>query len=310
MASVQVLEGPVKGLQFQIDREVLFVGRGPENDIQIRDAAVSRKHLKIFSVESCYFVEDLRTRNGSKINGEVLDPGFARLVTENDLIQLGSSVIRLEGIGVNKPPITVEDIDSPVREKPDETGATAYSGKERRSRAFREMNLLYDLCGQIGQTSNVVQSLEKLTDSLLRTYPRIDKVSVFLFDDQEKKMNEIFSRSRKDSDTKNTFYITAILDQAAQDGKISTVYLKADAAREGFTDNLDTISVVAVICLPLMSEDKIRGAVCIEGFGEGTPVRKEDFLLLKTIKRLLELSVKLGDLQRGTESAREQQKRT
>ena len=45
---------------------------------KIRDNAVSRKHLKIFSVESCYFIEDLKTKNGTMINGEPLDAGFAQ----------------------------------------------------------------------------------------------------------------------------------------------------------------------------------------------------------------------------------------
>ena len=107
MAAIQILEGPMKGAQLEIDKEVVFVGRDAGNDVKIHDDTVSRRHLKIFCVENCYFIEDLKTRNGTMINGEPLDPGFARLVTENDLIQLGLSVIRLEGIGANKPPITV-----------------------------------------------------------------------------------------------------------------------------------------------------------------------------------------------------------
>jgi len=65
---------------------------------------------------------DLKTKNGTMINGEALDAGFARLVTENDRIQLGSTVIRLDGIGVNRPPITIEEIEPQVSEKTEEPG--------------------------------------------------------------------------------------------------------------------------------------------------------------------------------------------
>jgi pSer/pThr/pTyr-binding forkhead associated (FHA) protein len=300
MAKIQVLEGPMKGVQFEIDKEVIFVGRAPENDVQIRDNAASRKHLKIFSVESCYFIEDLKTRNGTMINGEPLDAGFSQLITENDLIQLGSSVIRLEGIGANKPPITVENIEPHPPEKTNEPRSSiAYSGEERRSRAFQEMTFIYDLLQLMGEASNTDQLLEKVTESLFESYPRIDKVSAFLFDDGKNRMEEIVSRSKQDSDKRKTSYTRAILDQVVQDGKIVTVFLKADAARDGFTNVQDTVALMAVICLPLMIGEKVRGAIYIEGFRESNPVRKEDFLLLKTIKRLLELSLEIDDLNRG-----------
>ena len=68
----------MSGVHFDIDQEVVFVGRSPGNDVRIPDEAVSRRHLKIFSVESCYFIEDLKTKNGTLINGEALDAGFAQ----------------------------------------------------------------------------------------------------------------------------------------------------------------------------------------------------------------------------------------
>lgn len=297
MAKIQILEGPMKGGEFNIDKEVIFVGRDPETDFQIRDSAISRNHLKIFSVESCYFIEDLKTKNGTMTNGELLDPGFPRLITENDLIQLGSSVIRLEGIGANKPPITVENIEPSQSEKAvKKASSVVYSGKERRSRVFQEVNFIYDLLQLVGEISNTKQVLEKVTESLFEAYPRIDKVSAILFDDEKDRMEEIVSRRRQGSAGRETFYSKAILDQAIQDGKIATVYLRADAARDGFTNDLDTVAAMAVICLPLMIGERVCGAIYIWGFQESNPVRKEDFLVLKTVKRLLELSLEVDAL--------------
>jgi hypothetical protein len=300
MAKIQVLEGPMSGAQFELEKEVIFVGRSAGNDIKIRDEAVSRRHLKIFSVESCYFIEDLKTKNGTMINGEPLDAGFARLITENDRIQLGSSVIRLDGIGVNKPPITVGEIEPHSSEDIDEPRSSkAYSGEERRSRAFKEMNFIYDLLQPMGEKFNANQLIEKVTEFLFESYPRIDRVSAFLLDDEKNRMEEVVSRSKQDHDKKRSSYTKAILDQVMQDGKIVTIYLKADAARDGFTNDLDTLAVMAVICLPLMTGEKVRGAINIEGFRESNPVRKEDFLLMKTIKCLLELSLQIADLSKG-----------
>ena len=302
MAKIQVLEGPMSGAQFDIDKEVIFVGRSTGNDVRIRDEAVSRRHLKIFSVESCYFIEDLKTKNGTRINGEAMDAGFARFITENDRIQLGSTVIRLDGIGVNKPPITVEEIKPQAAEEMEETrDSKAYRGEERRSRIFKEMNFIYDLLQPMGEKASTRQLLEKVTGFLFESYPRIDRVGAFLFDDEKNKMEEVVSRSRQDKDKKQSSYTKAILDQVVQEGKIVTVYLKADAARDGFTNDLDTVAVMAVICVPLMTGEKVRGAINIEGFRESNPLRKEDFLLMKTIKSLLEMSLQRDDKSKGSE---------
>ena len=302
MAKIQVLEGPMSGAQFDIDKEVIFVGRSTGNDVRIRDEAVSRRHLKIFSVESCYFIEDLKTKNGTRINGEAMDAGFARFITENDRIQLGSTVIRLDGIGVNKPPITVEEIKPQAAEEMEETrDSKAYRGEERRSRIFKEMNFIYDLLQPMGEKASTKQLLEKVTGFLFESYPRIDRVGAFLFDDEKNKMEEVVSRSRQDKDKKQSSYTKAILDQVVQEGKIVTVYLKADAARDGFTNDLDTVAVMAVICVPLMTGEKVRGALNIEGFRESNPLRKEDFLLMKTIKSLLEMSLQRDDKSKGSE---------
>jgi phosphoserine phosphatase RsbU/P len=290
MAKIQILEGPMKGIQLEIDKEVVFVGRSAENDVKITDETVSRKHLKIFSVESCYFIEDLKSKNGTMINGEPLDAGFARLITENDRIELGSTIIRLDGIGVNKPPITVEEIEPLPLEKMDRPETSrAYLGGERRSRVLLETHFVYDLLQFILGRPDLSQLLEKVTKSLFDSYPRIDRVSAFLFDEEKHGMEQVVSLSRKANGGKPSAYTKAILDQVVKDGKIVTNYFKADAVQDGFKNAQDTLELITVICLPLMNGQKVRGAISIEGFRDSKPVRQEDFLRMKTIQSLLEL---------------------
>jgi len=300
MATIQILEGPMKGVQLEIDKEVVFVGRSTSNDVKISDETVSRKHLKIFSVESCYFIEDLKSKNGTMINGEPLDAGFSRLITENDRVQLGSTIIRLDGIGANKSPITAEEIEPHALEKVDgPVSGKGYLGIERRSRVFTEINFIYDLLQFMVDRPNVKQLLEKVAKYLLGAYPRIDRVITFLFNDEENRMEEVVSRSKEGNDKRPSFYTNPtklILDKFVRQGKTVTIYAKPDAARDGFTNAQDRVTPTAVSYLPLMTAYKTRGAIYIEAFQGNNPVRIEDFLLLKTIKRLLELSIVMGDL--------------
>jgi len=299
MATIKVLDGPMKGVQFEIDKEVFFVGRSAANDIRISDGTVSRKHLKIVSVEGCYFIEDLKTTNGTMINGEPLDAGFSRLITEDDRIRLGYTVIHLDGIGVNKSPFTMEEIKPRSSETVNRlVSSKFYIGAERRSRVFREMDFIYDLLQFMVDRPNLKQLLEKVAEFLLGAYPRIDRVSAFLFNDEKNRMEEVVSQSKENNGKKPSSYTNsskAVLDQVVRDGKTVTIYFKAGAARDAFTNGPDRVALTAVNCLPLVTTNKARGAIYIEGSQETNPVRIEDFLLLKTIKRLLELSLEMED---------------
>ncbi|MEJ2725496.1 MAG: FHA domain-containing protein, partial [Deltaproteobacteria bacterium] len=95
MAKLQILDGPAKGQSFDFNGEILYVGRSPSNDVQINDTTVSRKHLKIFKIGRVFFVEDLKSRNGTLVNGGPLKPGDSVQIDEGDVIAMGASVMRL-----------------------------------------------------------------------------------------------------------------------------------------------------------------------------------------------------------------------
>jgi hypothetical protein len=72
----------------------LSVGRSKDADVQIDDRYASGIHIRLFSREGRHFVEDMRSTNGTILNGAELD-GEAELV-DGDTIQIGDTVFRFE----------------------------------------------------------------------------------------------------------------------------------------------------------------------------------------------------------------------
>ena len=56
--------------EFPFDKEVLTVGRKPENDIQIDNLSVSGKHAKIEKSGSDFTLVDLQSINGTFVNNK------------------------------------------------------------------------------------------------------------------------------------------------------------------------------------------------------------------------------------------------
>ncbi|MGD9042046.1 MAG: FHA domain-containing protein, partial [Desulfobacteraceae bacterium] len=63
MAKLYILNGPEIGRSFELREMATYVGRSSDNDIQIRDKTVSRRHLKIVKRGSRYLITDLDSRN-------------------------------------------------------------------------------------------------------------------------------------------------------------------------------------------------------------------------------------------------------
>lgn len=67
------------------------IGRGPENDVVIDNPKVSRNHCRIFARGNEYYLVDLRSMNGTFVNGQRIR-GEHRL-RDNDKVTIGSERI-------------------------------------------------------------------------------------------------------------------------------------------------------------------------------------------------------------------------
>jgi FHA domain len=72
----------------------LSIGRSKDADVQIEDRYASGIHVRLFQREGHHFVEDMKSTNGTLLNGSALN-GEAELV-DGDTVQIGDTVFRFE----------------------------------------------------------------------------------------------------------------------------------------------------------------------------------------------------------------------
>ena len=78
------------GQRYKLSTAGLTIGRASENDIVILDSSSSRQHARIFSSDGRWFVEDLDSTNGTKVNGESIT---RRELAEGDMITIESKTL-------------------------------------------------------------------------------------------------------------------------------------------------------------------------------------------------------------------------
>lgn len=85
-----VRRGPQPNQVFELNKDVITLGRDITNDITINDPEVSRHHLRITRGTDGYNLEDLGSTNGTFINGQRLTG--SRALNRGDMIGLGETV--------------------------------------------------------------------------------------------------------------------------------------------------------------------------------------------------------------------------
>lgn len=85
-------QGPYALQQYLLDKQVVVIGRGPNNDIVIADAEVSRQHARIlWHGGNDYEIQDLGSTNGTFIEGRRISS--ATPLKNGALLKLGDSII-------------------------------------------------------------------------------------------------------------------------------------------------------------------------------------------------------------------------
>jgi adenylate cyclase len=286
MPELHVIEGPQKGQTIAFTGDTVFVGRSSTNDLQIFDSSISRKHIKLFRLENLVFVEDLKSTNGTLVNGEPIEPGEGVQVGEGDTISLGNTTIRLGSISENEV-IAIKDVAPPAPKK--DPDAEMRLTEERRSRTRKELELISKVSELIQEPLEIKAILEKVLGLLFQGLPRIDRAAIILVD--KGRIKKYFAKSRQEQLEETAAYSQAVVDLVLKGGKALKMSMEADGAMTPLSESWETLRIRSVMCVPMRSRSRLCGLLYVEGLREHQAFREEDLLLLKGLSGLLALAI-------------------
>jgi len=133
MATLVVTEGRGAGRSYPVPR-ALVLGREKGVDVQIGDAGASREHCKIYQQDGDWFVIDLNSRNGTKVNGQKVSRWH---LAHGDLITIGTTAIRFDEPAAKRPEAAAPAPAAPAAAKPAAAAARGPSAIDRERERIR-----------------------------------------------------------------------------------------------------------------------------------------------------------------------------
>jgi 3',5'-cyclic-nucleotide phosphodiesterase len=284
MTKLYILNGPNKGQFFELKGDTIYIGRSPDNDIQMKDLTVSLKHLKIVTKANKYFIEDLKSKNGTFVSGKQINPDKEFEVKEGIPIAIGGTVICL---GKVYPEDDLDMADLAILDSIDFSKELGENGKvsaqDRILSLQRNMELVYKVSDVLMQSLDINETLEKILNYILDLLKRTDRGFFILVDDETGEISESISIFKKRKDDNTDTYSRKIVDRVIREGKavIMSNTLMEDEAN--LSESMKLMKIKSVMCVPLISRSKIRGVLYIDSINKPYGFRRGDLFLLTAL---------------------------
>lgn len=276
MSKLFVLSGESEGRCFDLKSDTIYVGRSSDNEVQFNDKHVSRKHLKIRMDNGRFFIEDLQSRNGTFVRDKVIPAGKETEVREGVPIAAGNVFFSL-----GKP--YKRDIRRLQKAVDPSNPLNDTAEMDRPKTSLRNLQLIYNVSRVLMQSLDLNQIFEKIIDYIFELLKRIDRGAILLVDERTGKISEVVSRSKgplKDSDR---VYSRTVVNKVIQEGK---AVIMSNTLREDANDRSESMEIMrikSVMCVPLTSRSKVRGAIYVDSVSKPYGFRKEDLSLLTSL---------------------------
>jgi len=289
MTRLHVIEGTDKGRSFDFIKGTIGIGRSPENHIKIKDATVSRKHLKFIKKGDQFFIEDLKSKNGTFVNGKQLKPGVIIEIKQGVPIVIGMSVLCL-GKGCLeevKPFLDSINLSQEIMKN------GAFPPQQRTQTAQRNVELIYKVNNVLTESRDVNEISEKILGYILDLLLRIDRAFIILIDEKSGEISRVISRSRIPCDDPMTAFSRPLVDMVIQQKQ---AYLFADyqeAENVGLSNTMLISNIGSLMCVPLVDDRSLmQGVIYVDALSKPSAFRRADLSLLSDLGKRAAIALK------------------
>jgi PAS domain S-box-containing protein len=283
MSKVFIMNGPNKGKCYEFESNIAYLGRLSDNEIQIKEESISRKHLRIQRKEGTFIIRDLNSKNGTFINGKRIQPGIDIEIKDGIPITVGRVIISF-GVESSEALFSTQEIANLSKEFSSTAMVTSFL--DRPLTLPKNMDFFYKVSNVLSQSLDIDEILKKVLDYIFELLKRIDRGVVILVGEKTGEVSSVISRSKgvdeQDGETKHE-YSKTIVKKVIETGKPIVMMDTFGQDEANISESMLIMNVKSVMCIPLISKSKVRGVIYVDSVKIPYGFREEDLSLLMAL---------------------------
>lgn len=323
MAYLKVIAGSAPGQIIELTEAQTVVGRHPDSQIVLDNAAVSRHHAQILESHGRFYLEDLRSRNGTFVNNkQVLQRSELKAHDKIDICE-----IVLE-FSVDHPQLTEEDdfelgpTDSPLEAESTRIGQAIPALEEGSEQSLGDSSIIssidvsdsshnqsyrldvnteaklkavLDISRALSGVLDVNEALQKTMQCLFQIFPQADEGFAILIEPESQRPVVRAIQTRK-KDQEGQISRTILEYAISQKSAVLTEDVQADK-RFRSSDSIAGTRIRSLVCLPLLDQDQQPlGAIQIAAHSLLRTFNSDDLELLTAIAGQAALAIENASL--------------
>lgn len=316
-----VQSGSETGRKHPVVDDRMVLGRHPDCDIVLDSAAVSRQHAALLRAGGEYYIEDLGSRNGTFLNGQLvqgrqeLEHGDRLRICDVTLEFVAESPVaesaRLSapiGPAAEVAPAMLIDDDAITRTSTitSRLDVSASQGGVRLSvRPEVKLKALLEIMQSLSKTLLLDEVLPRLLDGLFKIFVQADRGFVVLRSPRDGNLVPKAVKHRRPGADDSRISRT-IVNKVVES---KTAILSADAASDERFDMSQSIvefRIRSMMCAPIVNgDDEVLGVIQIDTLDQRSRFQEDDLEVLVGVA--LQAAIAIDNAQLHAQAIRQQQ---
>jgi len=279
MPAFVVVSGPNPGARYLLSSSTVRIGRDSRCEIHFDDTETSRKHAEIEVVGESYVLTDLKSSNGTIVNGQTIE---TKILLDGDRVQIGKQILvfRLReavpsstdkdylqrSVSIvpdhdleNSQIISRADLNDPV-------GETEFFDPQVANPLSVNKSLweiMYRTSLAVSRTLDINQLLEQIVD-LIFQWVQCDHACVMLTDSTSNALKPVYRKNRKPQSNHQITISKTILDFVLKNEEGVLTSNAKDDRRWNASASIEASGVCEAICVPMKGRYGVVGVLYID----------------------------------------------
>jgi len=296
MAYLTAINGTAQGTRYELEKPSTILGRHPECDVVLDAGAVSRQHARILRDGDDLKIEDLKSRNGTFVNGKQI--AGATPIADGDLLRIcdlefsvhaeqpqalyDSTMLKTGGstFGV----MLMDDPDGSTRAVTSKIDMRAGSGGGALTTSAEvRLSAVLEIVQSLGKAVSVDEVLPKVLDTLFSIFVQADRGFIVLRD----KNGGLIPKwiKTRHADMQETFRISRTVMREVMENRQALISLDASSdERFESAQSVADFRIRSMIVAPLLSSEGIPiGAIQMDTMNQRRRFEEPDMEILAAV---------------------------